>query len=145
LGGYSPPEVPGPGLLIEIDYSITSNSRIYCIVDKLSLSNFASSIAEFTKTGSVQRNSILKLELMNIHKTQFPEDFQRFNEYVKDVGYPKGLVEDFYMNLFWEGLESSLAYKQMAAITVQNPLLSPIDKVRRDLQSSDVLSRPCGS
>jgi hypothetical protein len=82
---------------------------------------------------------------MNIHKTQFPEDFAKFNEYVKTVGYPKGLVEDFYMNLFWEGLESSLAYKQMAAITVQNPLLSPIDKVRRDLQSSDVLSRPCGS
>jgi hypothetical protein len=114
-------------------------------VDKLSLSNFDSSIAEFTKTGSVQRNSILKLELMNIHKTQFPEDFQRFNEYVKDVGYPKGLVEDFYMNLFWEGLEHSLAYQQMAVITVQKPLLSPLDKVERDLRSAASMTKPCGN
>jgi hypothetical protein len=60
-------------------------------------------------------------------------------------GYPKRLSEDFYMNIFWEGLEKSLAYQQMAAITVQKPLLSPIVKVRRDLKSSDVLTRPCGS
>jgi hypothetical protein len=82
---------------------------------------------------------------MNIHKTQFPEDFAKFNEYVKTVGYPKGLVEDFYMNLFWEGLESSLAYNQMAAITVQKPFLSPIDKVRRDLDTAASMTKPCGS
>lgn len=49
------------------------------------------------------------------------------------------------MNLFWEGLETSTAYKQMAAITVQKPLLSPLEKVKRDLDTADVLTKPCGS
>ena len=84
-------------------------------------------------------------ELMNIHKNQFPEDFKKLNDYVKDVGYPKGLSEDFYMNIFWEGLEESLAYKQMAAITVQKPLLSPFDKVERDLRSAALMTKPCGN
>jgi hypothetical protein len=245
LGGYSPPEVPVPKLTVYVDTSITSNSRINCIVGKLAMTSFVNSMAEFTKTKDVNTNSVIKLgptsdpqangqtknkngfyeitinssrtnrpdlmiartilhelvhaeimaalkenritplddnfpanldryialylntdsregdnhhnymatkllprmglELMNIHRTQFPEDFKRFNDFVKDVGYPKGLVEDFYMNLFWEGLESSLAYKQMAAITVQKPLLSPIDKVRRDLDTAASMTKPCGS
>ncbi len=83
--------------------------------------------------------------LMNFHREQFPEEFQRFSEHVKNAGYSKGLNEDFYMNLFWEGLETSTAYKQMAAITVQKPLLSPLEKVKRDLDTADVLTKPCGS
>lgn len=242
---YYPPDAPLPKLIIEIDYSITSNSRVNCIVQKLAMSSFVKSIAEFTKTTEVQTNSIIKLgptanpgangqtkdiggyyeitinsgrldrpdllvartilhelvhaeilaaldsngqtplddnfpanldqyialylntdsrvgdkhhnymattllprmgsELMEIHKTQFPEEFQSFNEYVKTVGYPKGISTDFYMNLFWEGLESTLAYNQMAAITVSPPLLSPYQKYKRDLQSSGVLSKPCGA
>ena len=84
-------------------------------------------------------------ELMDIHRSQFPEEFNRFNDYVKDLGYPKGLSQDFYVNLFWEGLESSLANQQMAAITVQSPLLSPLQKVDRDLRSAASLTKPCGN
>ncbi|MFT4859380.1 MAG: hypothetical protein ACI9UV_002976 [Algoriphagus sp.] len=84
-------------------------------------------------------------ELMEIHKTQFPEEFQRFNDYVKTVGYPKGISSDFYKHLFWEGLESSLAFKQMEAITVNPPLLSPYQKYKRDQLSSASLTKPCGS
>jgi hypothetical protein len=83
--------------------------------------------------------------LMNFHREQFPEEFKQFSEHVKDVGYPKGLTEDFYMNLFWEGLETTTAYKQMAAITVQPPFLSPLEKYKRDLRSSEVLKKPCGN
>lgn len=49
------------------------------------------------------------------------------------------------MNLFWEGLENTTAYKQMAAITVQKPLLSPLEKYQRDLDTADALTKPCGS
>lgn len=49
------------------------------------------------------------------------------------------------MNQFWEGLETTTAYKQMAAITVQKPLLSPLEKVQRDLDTADALTKPCGS
>jgi hypothetical protein len=243
--GYNPPDVPMPKLTIYIDYSISSNSNVNCIVNKLALNSFVNSIADFTNTKDVNTNSIIKLgptskpgsngqtrdkngiyeitinssqtnrpdlmiartilhelvhaeimaalkenritplddnfpanldsyialylntdsrvgdkhhnymatnllprmgqELMNIHRNQFPEDFQRFNEYVKDVGYPKGLSEDFYMNIFWEGLEHSLAYQQMAAITVQKPLLSPVQKVERDLLSAASMTKPCGN
>jgi len=83
--------------------------------------------------------------LMNFHREQFPEEFKQFSEHVKDVGYPKGLTEDFYMNLFWEGLETSTAYKQMAAITVQPPFLSPLEKYKRDLRSSELLKKACGN
>ncbi len=82
--------------------------------------------------------------LMNFHREQFPEDFKKFSEYMKDV-YPKGLSEDFYMNLFWEGLETTTAYKQMAAITVQKPLLSPFEKMKNDQLNSKKLTNPCGN
>jgi hypothetical protein len=82
--------------------------------------------------------------LMNFHREQFPEEFKQFSDFMKD-DYPKGLTEDFYKNLFWEGLETSTAYKQMAAITVQKPLLSPLEKVKRDLDTADALTKPCGS
>ena len=82
--------------------------------------------------------------LMNFHREQFPEDFKKFSEYMKDL-YPKGLSEDFYMNLFWEGLETTTAYKQMAAITVQPPFLSPFDKMKNDLWNAEKLTKPCGN
>lgn len=50
LGSYNPPDVPLPMLRIYIDSSITDDPRLSCIVDKLALSEFVSSIAEFTKT-----------------------------------------------------------------------------------------------
>ena len=83
--------------------------------------------------------------LMNFHREQFPEEFKQFSEYVKNAGYSKGLTEDFYMNLFWEGLENTTAYKQMAAITVQKPLLSPLEKYQRDKDLSDQLKKACGN
>jgi hypothetical protein len=49
------------------------------------------------------------------------------------------------MNLFWEGLETTTAYKQMAAITVQKPLLSPLEKYQRDKDLSDQLKKACGT
>jgi hypothetical protein len=49
------------------------------------------------------------------------------------------------MNLFWEGLETSTAYKQMAAITVQPPFLSPLEKMERDLRSAAKLKKACGN
>jgi hypothetical protein len=49
------------------------------------------------------------------------------------------------MNLFWEGLETSTAYKQMAAITVQPPFLSPLKKMENDLLNAEKLTKPCGN
>jgi hypothetical protein len=83
--------------------------------------------------------------LMNFHREQFPEEFKRFSDFMKDAGYPKGLSEDFYMNLFWEGLETTTAYKQMAAITVQPPFLSPLKKMENDLLNAEKLTKPCGN
>jgi hypothetical protein len=83
--------------------------------------------------------------LMNFHREQFPEEFKQFSDFMKDAGYPKGLNEDFYMNLFWEGLETSTAYKQMAAITVQPPFLSPFDKMKNDLLNANKLKKACGT
>ncbi|MBM3425777.1 MAG: hypothetical protein FJX97_02180 [Bacteroidetes bacterium] len=83
--------------------------------------------------------------LMNFHREQFPEEFKQFSDFMKDAGYPKGLTEDFYMNLFWEGLETTTAYKQMAAITVQPPFLSPFDKMKNDLWNAGKLTKPCGN
>ncbi|MFT7364765.1 MAG: hypothetical protein ACI9UV_002978 [Algoriphagus sp.] len=243
--GYPVPEdVPLPKLTIEIDYSITSNARVDCIVKKLAMSSFVKSIAEFTNTTEVPTNSVLKLgpitnatangqtldmngyynitlnankisnmksleiartilhelvhaeifatlkekgksplddnfpanldqyialylntdsrvgdkhhnymattllprmgsELMEIHKTQFPEEFQRFNEYVKGGGYPKGLSVDFYMNMFWGGMEGSVAFEQLKAITTYSPLLSPYDKYKRDIELVSRLTQNC--
>lgn len=62
-GGYSPPDVPLPMLRIYIDSSITDDPRLSCIVDKLALSEFVSSIAEFTKTKG--QNSPVTLKLGN--------------------------------------------------------------------------------
>jgi len=60
--GYPVPEdVPLPKLTIYIDLSISGNARLDCIVGKLALTNFVKSIAEFTKTDTESRNSILKL------------------------------------------------------------------------------------
>jgi len=60
-------------------------------------------------------------------------------------GYPKGIPVDFYMNLFWEGLESTLAFTQMAAITTSPLILSPYQKHDRDIKTAASLTRPCGS
>ena len=49
------------------------------------------------------------------------------------------------MNQFWEGLETTTAYKQMAAITVQKPLLSPFEKYQRDKELSKTLKKACGN
>ncbi len=49
------------------------------------------------------------------------------------------------MNLFWEGLETTTAYKQMAAITVQPPLLSPLKKKENDLVNAGKLKKACGT
>lgn len=83
--------------------------------------------------------------LMNFHREQFPEEFKQFSDFMKDAGYPKGLTEDFYMNLFWEGLETTTAYKQMAAITVQPPFLSPFEKMKNDLLNANKLKKACGT
>lgn len=83
--------------------------------------------------------------LMNFHREQFPEEFKQFSDFMKDAGYPKGLSEDFYMNLFWEGLETTTAYKQMAAITVQKPLLSPFEKMKNDQLNAEKLKKACGN
>ncbi len=83
--------------------------------------------------------------LMNFHREQFPEEFKQFSDFMKIAGYPKGLTEDFYMNLFWEGLETTTAYKQMAAITVQPPFLSPLKKMENDLLNAEKLTKPCGT
>ena len=63
LGSYNPPDVPLPMLRIYIDSSITDDPRLSCIVDKLALSEFVSSIAEFTKTKG--QNSPVTLKLGN--------------------------------------------------------------------------------
>jgi hypothetical protein len=49
------------------------------------------------------------------------------------------------MNLFWEALETTTAYKQMAAITVQPPFLSPFDKMKNDLLNAHKLKKACGT
>ena len=61
LGSYNPPDVPLPMLRIYIDSSITDDPRLSCIVDKLALSEFVSSIAEFTKTKGQKSPVTLKL------------------------------------------------------------------------------------
>lgn len=61
LGSYNPPDVPLPMLRIYIDSSITDDPRLSCIVDKLALSEFVNSIAEFTKTKGQNSQITLKL------------------------------------------------------------------------------------
>jgi hypothetical protein len=61
LDSYSVPDVPLPKLTIYIDISISSDPRLSCIVDKLSMSEFAKKIAEFTKTDNLSKNAILKI------------------------------------------------------------------------------------
>ena len=59
--GYNPPDVPMPMLRIYIDTSISNDPRLSCIVNKLSMTAFVTSIAEFTKTKDSQQNSVIKL------------------------------------------------------------------------------------
>jgi hypothetical protein len=61
ISGYNPPDVPLPKLTIYIDSSISTNSRLSCIVNKLSMTAFVTSIADFTKTKNSQQNSVIKL------------------------------------------------------------------------------------
>jgi hypothetical protein len=235
-----------PKLTIFIDYSISFNSRLNCIVGKLAMTSFVNSIAEFTKTKDVNTNSVIKLgplnpgvngqtrgtngnfeitinsnynelnrpdlliaktilhelvhaeilaslhskghtvldnnfaanfdkfinvmygtnntqgdlhhkymaenllstmgeALMDLHKNYFPEDFQKLNNFVKSQGYyPKGVSADFYMNLFWEGLDGTFAFNQMKSITTYPPLLSPYQKFRLDLELAKTMTKPCG-
>jgi len=218
---YSPPPVPEPKLTIYIDISISSDSRLSCIVDKLSMSEFVNCVADFTKTGDQNTNTTLKLgktelkdgeyangqtqklpngsfvitiseensqemkslefaktifheimhaeiyralqnngitpidgnfpanmdkfvkiytqdndndrhhtymaevllpnmaaELMEIHKTQFSNEFYNLNEFVKKNYqniYPKGLSSGFYENLLWGGMKGTRAYEGLKA------------------------------
>jgi hypothetical protein len=84
--------------------------------------------------------------LMDIHKNQFPEDFQKLNNYVKAQGfYPKGLSSSFYMNIFWKGLEGTLAFNQMRGITTNPPIMSPYDRFILDNSLAKDLTKPCGN
>lgn len=61
-GGYSMPTVPAPKLKVELDRTVRENPRINCIMEKLSVSEFARSIAPFVKSGSSQTNTVIKLK-----------------------------------------------------------------------------------
>ncbi|WP_026951956.1 hypothetical protein [Algoriphagus mannitolivorans] len=59
-GGYNPPDVPMPRLTIYIDPSFSSNSKLKCVQEILSLSKFVSSLAEFQNKTS-PKNVTLKV------------------------------------------------------------------------------------
>ncbi|MFN3758361.1 MAG: hypothetical protein ACK4SF_04015 [Algoriphagus aquaeductus] len=244
---YYVPDVPLPKLTIYIDISISSDPRLSCIVDKLSMAGFVNKIADFTKTKDISQNSIIKLNpltqgvngqttikngiyeitinsefsslnrpdiliartilhelmhaeillalkrngetiidseftsnfdksinilygtsnmasdqhhkymaenllltmgstLMEIHKNSFPEDYNKLNNYVKAQGYyPKGVSVDFYINLFWQGLEGTLAFNQMKSITTNPPIISLYDRFILDGEIAKTLTKPCGN
>jgi hypothetical protein len=58
--GYYPPDIPMPKLTVYIDISFSSNSTLNCAQDKLSLSNFVNSLAEFNGKTS-DKNVTLKV------------------------------------------------------------------------------------
>jgi hypothetical protein len=69
ISGYNPPDVPMPMLRIYIDDSISTNPRLSCIVNKLGMNAFVTSIADFTKTKDSQQNSIIKLGPLGLDRT----------------------------------------------------------------------------
>ncbi|SFT73250.1 hypothetical protein SAMN04489724_1896 [Algoriphagus locisalis] len=84
--------------------------------------------------------------LMNIHKYQFPEDYQSLNSYVKRNGdYPNGVTVEFYKNMFWGGFNKTFAYAQMKAIKTSSPIASPYDKYYRDNYTAGFLKKLCGN
>ena len=243
-GGYNPPDVPMPMLRIYIDDSISTNPRLSCIVNKLSMTAFVTSIADFTKTKDSQQNSVIKLgslsldragqtqsrngiqeitinsntlnrpdlliaktiihelvhaeinvalrnkgqtvldnnfpanfdkfinviygtnnthgdlhhkymaenllnimgsALMDVHKNYFSDDFQKLNNFMKSNGSPKGVSTDFYVNLFWQGLEGTLAFNQMKSIKTNPPLKSPFQQYSDNIRDANYLTKPCGN
>ena len=52
--------------------------------------------------------------LMEIHRSQFPEDFQKFSQFMNfPGGYQGGIPLSFYKSVFWEGLKETKAYEDM--------------------------------
>jgi hypothetical protein len=247
LGGYSPPEVPEPKLIVYVDTSITNDSRLNCIVNKLAMSDFIKNIAEFTNTSEAGRNTLLKASplpmdrngqtqrvsglyeitinsnyfnnkdlliartilhelvhpeimaalkangktplddncisnynqligiysskdplawandqhhkymaenllykmgsaLMDFHKNHLTEDFMKLQTLMNyPVGYPKGLSVDFYINMFWGSFKGTHAFHVMESITTIPPILSPLDKFRRDIEKTQYLTNLCGN
>lgn len=93
--GYNPPDVPMPKLTIYIDYSISSNSNVNCIVNKLSMTAFVNSIADFTKTNEVNTNSVIKLGPLaqNINgQTQDRNGFQEITINSNSLNRPDLLI-----------------------------------------------------
>ncbi|WP_338221176.1 hypothetical protein [Algoriphagus sp. oki45] len=84
--------------------------------------------------------------LMNIHKNQFPEDYDKFLAYKRRNGeFPNGIPLDFYKNLCWEGLHTTKAFSVMSKITTNPPILRPLDKYRIDQKDGkELLTKPCG-
>lgn len=84
--------------------------------------------------------------LMNIHKNQFPEDYDKFLTYKRRNGeFPNGIPLDFYKNLCWEGLHTTKAFSVMSKITTNPPILSPLDKYLIDKEDGKKLTKPCGN
>lgn len=78
---------------------------------------------------------ILAAELMEIHKTQFTDDFQKFNKYM-EFAYPSGLDIKFYEHMFWGGMEGTKAFNEFKA--------SPRwVNYRDDMTSAKVLTSSC--
>ena len=84
--------------------------------------------------------------LMNIHKNQFPEDYEKFLAYKRRNGeFPNGIPLDFYKNLCWEGLHKTKAFSVMSKISTNKPILSPLDKYKIDKEEGRRLTKPCGN
>ena len=83
------------------------------------------------------------MALMDIHKDQFPQDYQKFSQY---MNYTKGIPLDFYKNLFWEGLKGTLAFDIMSQMPGVSIGQSPLEKYQVDLMNAkDYLTKKCGS
>ncbi|MDN3204128.1 hypothetical protein [Algoriphagus sediminis] len=81
--------------------------------------------------------------LMEIHKTQFPEDYQKFNQY---MNYTKGIPLDFYKNLFWEGLEGTKAFDIMSQMPGTTMGKSPFENYKEDIgNAKNLMTKPCGN
>ena len=78
---------------------------------------------------------------MEIHKTQFPEDFQKFTQFMNfPGGYQGGIPLSFYKSVFWEGLKETKAYEDM----IKNTSSETFQEYDKAKNATTYLTRTCG-
>ena len=86
-------------------------------------------------------SSLMGKALMDLHKDQFVEDYNKFKKYLNKSEIP----QSFYNNLFWEGLKETRAYAIKKAAS--NGIIggSPIENIDRDIKNAiELMTKPCG-